>query len=101
MNIPPMIMRMKIRKPDRDFGLWLPLFIIIPLVGIIAFALFLVVLPILLIAVLVMWRRKLWRRKLWRPLIFFWPAVITLGTALRGLEVDINKKGEQMFLSFK
>ena len=96
MNMPPMTMQMKIRKPDRDFGLWLPLFIIVPLVGIIAFALFLVILPFLLIAVIVQWRRGLWR-----PLLFFWPAVITLFTALRGLEVDIDNNREKVYLSFK
>ena len=96
MNMPPLTMRLILpRLGKRGVNLWLPLFIIVPVVAVIAFALFLLLLPLMLIAVVI-----LWRRGLWRPLFFFWPAAITLFVSLRGLEVDVNQGREKVLISF-
>ena len=96
MNLPPMTMRLILRRQGKiGINLWLPLFIIVPIVGVIALALFLILLPLMLIAVVI-----LWRRGLWRPLFFFWPAVIALFVSLRGFEIDVNQNQERVFISF-
>jgi len=95
MNYPPMAMRMKIFQPGRRINLWLPLFIIVPVVLVIASALFLVLLPFVLVASFVFGRFGLLRK-----FFFFWPVVGCLAAA-RGLEVDIKKRDGQVLVAFK
>jgi len=95
MNIPPMILKARISNRDRNFNLWLPLFLVLPLVLIIMLALFLILLPLLLVAALVFWRFALWR-----PLLIFWTTLFGCLTAMRGLEVDIIQDYEKVFISF-
>ncbi len=96
MNWPPMVMRIKISQPERRLNLWLPLFIMFPIAFIITVALFLLLLPLILIAAAVFWRLGFWR-----PLFFFWPAVLGCLSAMRGLEVDVDQNQERIFISFK
>ncbi|MBI2851158.1 MAG: hypothetical protein HYX80_09000 [Chloroflexi bacterium] len=95
MNFPPMVMRLKIKRQRRGVNLWLPLFIIVPITGTVVAALFIVLLPLLLIVAIIRWRLN-W----WRPFLVF-PAVLTLLSASRGLEVDINQSQEKIYIAFK
>jgi len=96
MNGLPTIMKIRISNQDTKFYLWLPLFIILPVVLVILAALFLILLPLLLMVALVFWRFALWR-----PILIFWPAIIACLGALRGLEVDINQNSEKVFILIK
>ena len=97
MKYPPTMMRMKVIQPEkRAVNLWLPLFIIVPIVGIIALAAFLVLLPLLLIGALVFWRLGLWRK-----LLLFWPVTLGVYTALRGLEIDVEQTDSRVLFWFK
>ncbi len=95
MNFPPMLMRVLIDKEAHYVNLWLPLFLIAPLGFIVLFAVFLLLLPFALMATIV-----LWLFDVWRPIIYFWPGMLGLLAALRGLEVDIEND-DQVYIAFK
>jgi hypothetical protein len=95
MNMPPMVMKINIQNEDTDLNLWLPLFIIVPLVGIILLALFLVLLPLMLVAALIFWRRCLFR------FLLILPIGLRCLCASRGLEVDIVQGQEKVLISVK
>ncbi len=98
MNFPPMVMRIIIDRRDRGINLWLPLFIIAPFTFIILFAIFLLLLPLILIGAIVMWIIGLrW------PIRMFFKAIgvsTAIMFALRGLKVDVNSGTERVFISF-
>ena len=94
MSFPPMIMWLKIDQPNTRVNLWLPLFIICPIVFIIGLSLFLLLLPLILIVSVILWRFG------WVRLIFTFPAVIGCLFALRGLKVDVNGGSERVLISF-
>ena len=96
MNFPPMIMKLIISpQGKRGINLWLPLFIIFPIVFVIGFILFLLLLPIMLIASVILWRFG------WVKLsILSFPAVIGCLSALRGLKMDVNQGRERVLISF-
>ena len=96
MNLPPMTMRLILPRQGKiGINLWLPLFIIVPIVAVIALALFLILLPLMLIAVVILWRFG------WvKLLILSFPAVIGCLSALRGLKVDVNQGRERVLISF-
>ncbi len=95
MNLPPMIMRVKIDQPDRKVNLWLPLFLIFPVVTIIMLVLLIILSPLILLAAIIFWRFG-WSRLL----IFSFPVVIGCVFALRGLKVDVNRGRERVLISF-
>ena len=51
MKCPPMLMHLKIQGEEKGVGLWLPLFLLLPL----ALVVFIILSPLILIAVLVLW----------------------------------------------
>ncbi len=92
MNRPPMFMKLGFGKRDGKFKLWFPLFILFPfLVDIL-----MLIAPLLLLATLVLWSFG-WGK----PFLLFIPMLLGLLWALRGLEIDINDKGEKVFISIK
>lgn len=95
MNMPPMIMQIRINREGRGFGLWLPLCIIVPIAMIVMLAFLIIILPLLLLATLILWRFD-W----WRPVLSL-PKILGCLTAARGLEVDISKGEEEVFISVK
>ncbi len=95
MNFPPMIMRVIVDKEDQYVNLWVPLFLIAPICLIFMFAFFVVMLPFALLATILMWRWD-W----WRPIFYFWPSVLRVFSALRGLEVDVDNE-DQVYIAFK
>jgi len=90
MKWPPMLMRVKIQGEDNDFGLWLPLFLLWPLVLI----LFVVLSPLLLIAIIILWPSG-WGK--WTLQIL----KVALGVlcSMRGLRVDILDHDNKVFIS--
>ena len=90
MKRPPMLMHLKIQGEDRGFGLWLPLFLLLPL----ALVVFIVFSPLILIAVIVLWPSG-WGKR----------ALLILGAAcealcsMRGLRVDVRSGYQCIYIS--
>ena len=90
MKRPPMLMHVEIRGEKRGFGLWLPLFLLLPL----ALVVFIVLSPLILIAVIVLWPSG-WGKR----------ALLILGAAceafcsMRGLKVDVRSSHQCIYIS--
>jgi hypothetical protein len=93
MNWPPMLMHVKIKNKKSDFGLWLPLFLLLPL----ALVVLIIFSPLILIAVLILCAmgRGRW---VWWGLRCLKVAVFSL-CSLRGLKVDVQNGDEYVFVS--
>jgi len=92
MNWPPLIMRLRILSENRTISLWLPLFLIFPILAIFA----LLLAPLVLITGLILWP---WG---WgRTLLLSGPYLFRVIWARRGLEVNVQQKHEIFFVSFK
>jgi hypothetical protein len=87
---PPMLMHVKIQGDDRGFGLWLPLFLLLPL----ATVAFIILSPLILIAVIVLWPSD-WGK---RALLALWAALEIL-FSISGLKVDIQNRQQCVFIS--
>jgi hypothetical protein len=92
MNRPPCFMGVRIRKPDRKISLWLPLFIILPLI----FIILLILAPFILLAAII-----LWPMGYGRPLLGVAPAILSCLCAMRGLEVEIAQSQERVHIFVK
>lgn len=88
MNRPPLIMRIKIRNTDTRFGLWIPLFLIFPVIAVLMLALA----PLALLAALIVLPFGYARTVLCAPALF------SVLCAMRGLEVDIVNGEEESVL---
>lgn len=90
MNRPPMLMHVRVRNESTNFGLWLPLFLLIPVVLVVL----IILSPLILIAVLVLWPSG------WGKLaLLTLRAAIVSFCALRGLKVDVHNPRESVFIS--
>jgi len=90
MNWPPMLMHVKVKDEEHDFGLWLPLFLLLPL----ALVVLIILSPLILIAVLVLWPSG------WGPwAVNVLKAAFGALCALRGLEVDIQDNEKHVYVS--
>jgi len=101
--MPPMVLRVRIHNQRRHFGLWVPLFPVVPLLILLALLLPILLLPFLLVAVAVFWYRGWGRRLLiagpW--LLLAGPRFVALFCALRGLEIDVQNPKEKVLISFR
>jgi hypothetical protein len=94
MNCPPLLLRLDIAKTEkhRHTVLWLPVF----LAWIILAALFLALLPLIVLATLVAvpfgWGKTV---------LLFIPLVCNVICHLHGLEVNIERKDRVLFISFE
>jgi hypothetical protein len=90
MKRPPMLMHVKFQDEDRRFGLWLPLFLLFPLLLVVL----LILSPLILIAVLILW-----------PIGWGKWALLVLRTAsetlcsMRGLQVDVWNGRQCVYIS--
>jgi hypothetical protein len=90
MSRPPLWMRLRFQNQERHFGLWLPLFLLLPL----ALVVLIILSPLIIIALLILWPTG------WAE----W-AVRVLGAAggvfhaMRGLEVDIKNRDQFVYIS--
>ena len=91
MNWPPALMRMKVHNRERKFSLWLPLFLVIPLI----LAVLIVLSPLFFIAVLVLWPSGWGKTVLLAP----W-AACRIFCATRGLRVDVQGPREVVKIYF-
>ncbi len=93
MNRPPLLMRVRIRNSNTKFGLWLPLFLIFPIVVVLVIALA----PLALLAALIVLPFGYARTVLCAPALF------SVFCAMRGLEVDIvnGNKDESVLVMVK
>ncbi|MBN2240124.1 MAG: hypothetical protein JW712_10150 [Dehalococcoidales bacterium] len=88
MNRPPMTMHVKIKNHDTKFGIWIPLFIIFPILAI----LFIALAPLALLAAIIVLPFGYARAVLCAPLLF------SVLCAMRGLEVDIKSGNNETVL---
>ncbi len=101
--IPPMVLRVHIRDPKHGFGLWVPLFLVVPLVLPLVLVLSLLALPFVLIAVAVLWHRGLnkWFLPVCILMLRIIPGLFRLLCAVRGLRVDVQSESQQVYVSIK
>jgi len=93
MMFPPLWFRIKIRQTEgRNFGLWLPLFLLWPIVLIVA----IILLPIILLVSICQFLTG--NRQ---PLILALPRFISVICALRGMKVDLQSPDETVYVVFK
>ena len=90
MKRPPMLLHLKIRGKRRGFGLWLPVFLLLPL----ALAVFIVVAPLILIAIPIFWPSG-WRKRA----LHIFGAVFDIICSLRGIKVDMQSDHDYMYIS--
>ena len=92
MKRPPLLMHLRVRndEKDTDFGLWLPLFLLLPL----ALVVFIILSPLILIAVLVLWPSGwgAWAVRLLET------AYSTL-CSIRGLQLDFENHNNRIYIS--
>lgn len=90
MKRPPMLMHMRIQGEERGFGLWLPLFLLLPL----AVVVFIILSPLILIAVLVLWPSGWGKRAL-----LVSRAAFEVFCSMRGLRIDIQSGHQCVLIS--
>jgi len=90
MTIPPTIIRLRFKNEHHGFGLWLPLFLVLPFVLLAA----IIIAPIVLIAAVILWYTG-WGR----TILFTGPAIYRCFCALRGLKVDVTQGHERVYIS--
>lgn len=96
MNRPPMLLTLKLcsnAQKGRPISLWLPLFIIIPIILLICLALLLMILPILLVYILVTWDTRWWRYLRYRV-----PAFFQTMYAFLGLKIEVEDNQQQFYI---
>ena len=89
---PPSLLGFRIQSPTRDFWIWLPLFLLWPLVVLAA----LVMLPLILLTSLVLWPTG-WGR----TLLFTGPWLFRMFCALRGLVIDVKSGTSWLYFAVK
>jgi len=85
MKRPPYLIKMRFWNSRHGFDLWLPLFLIMPLVLALLLAVALILLPFALLAMLFTWRLGYWR-----PLVLGVPVFFNMLCQMPGLKVDIE-----------
>jgi hypothetical protein len=90
MSRPPLLMHVKVRGENANFGFWLPLFLLVPL----ALVALIILSPLILISILVLWALG-WGK----PAVLFIPAVWRVFCSMRGLEVDVQNGSQHVYVS--
>ena len=90
MKRPPILMHLRFQGEERGFGLWLPLFLLLPL----ALVVFIILSPLILIAILVLWPSGWGKRAL-----FVLKAAYETFWSIRGLRVDIQSSNQCVYIS--
>jgi hypothetical protein len=95
MRWPPYLLRMRFKNQNHAFGLWLPIFLIWPIVLVFLLAIFIILLPFALLALIFTWRSD------WvGSLIMAVPAIFRLFGHLPGLVVDVEGNEGQVYIEF-
>lgn len=90
MRRPPMLMRLRIQGEERGFGLWLPLFLVLP----VALVVFIVLSPLMLVATVILWPSG-WGKKAMLSL----KAAVEVFWSMRGLDVDVHSGRQRVSIS--
>jgi hypothetical protein len=90
MKRPPMLMHMRIQRERKRFGLWLPLFLLLPL----ALVVFIILSPLILVATIVLWPSG-WGGRAFLTL----RAAIEVFWSMRGLRVDVHSGRQWVSIS--
>ena len=99
MKRPPMIVTFQARNHDgsgRRVNLWIPLFIIVPIVLLLLFALLLIALPFFILYEIFTWDFR-W----WPGLKRGAPALLGFTNGLPGLKVDVENEDKKMYIDVK
>ncbi len=90
MSRPPILMHIRFKNEDRSFGLWLPLFLLLPL----ALVVLIILSPLILVALFLLWPSgwSLWALKVLK-------AACVSFCAMRGLEVDVQNASQHVYIS--
>jgi hypothetical protein len=95
MKWPPYVLKIRFQNRRHAFALWLPLFLIGPIVLVFLLAIFLILLPFALLAMLFTWQSR-W----WHPMLFGTAALLRLPCYLPGLQVDVEGKDGHVYVAF-
>lgn len=95
MKWPPYLLKLKLRKDCHAFALWLPLFLIGPLVLVFLLAVFIIMLPFALLTIIFTWRLG-W----WYPVLLSVPSIFYLLCHLSGLKIDVGGRHGQVYIAF-
>lgn len=90
MKRPPMLMHMRIQGEGRGFGLWLPLFLVLP----VALVVLIILSPLMFVAAVILWPSG-WGRKAFSTL----RAAIEVFWSMRGLDVDVHSGHQCLSIS--
>jgi hypothetical protein len=90
MKRPPLWMHVRVRNEEKNFGLWLPLFLLLPL----AVVVLIILSPLILIAVLLLWPSG------WGPwALRMLGASFPIFCSMRGLEVNVRNREQLVYVS--
>lgn len=81
MRRPPVLMHLRIQGEDRGFGLWLPLFLVLPL----ALVVLIILSPLIFVATVILWPSSWGKRA-----ILSLKAAVEVFWSMRGLDVDVH-----------
>jgi hypothetical protein len=89
MTWPPMLMHVKIKNEEHNFGLWLPIFLLLPL----ALVVLIILSPIIILGLILFWDSwGTWTLKvLWAAVVSYW--------SVRGLEVNVQNGNQHVYVS--
>jgi hypothetical protein len=90
MKRPPMLLYVKIRGERRGFGLWLPIFLLLPLV----LAVLIILVPLTLIAIPIFWPSG-WRKRA----LHIFGAAFEILCSMRGIKVDVQSDHDCVYIS--
>ena len=94
MKWPPYLLHIAVHGTEHRFSLWIPLCIIGPIFLVFVLAVFLVLLPFLLLSLIFTWEAPWWR--------WFWygvPAFFSVLCSTPGLQVDIEDRGKRIYIT--
>jgi hypothetical protein len=87
---PPILMHMRIQGERRGIGLWLPLFLLLPL----ALVVFIILSPLILVATIVLWPSGWGKRAL-----LTLRASVDIFCSMRGLSIDVHSGRQSVSIS--
>ncbi len=90
MSRPPLLMRVRIKNEEKSFGLWLPLFLLLPL----ALVILIILSPLIVVILFLLWPSgwSVWALKVLK-------AAFVSFFAMRGLEVDVENGNQHVYVS--
>jgi hypothetical protein len=95
MKRPPYLLKMSIQNHRHNFKIWLPLFLIWPIVLAFLLAIFLVLIPFALLSILFTWQPD-WLRWVLRVV----PTMLRLFAHLSGLLIDADRSQRHAHIEF-